>query len=461
MEYEQSSSFHLKAPHFFKIILHTMIQSGKLTIPQKFVRKYGAELSKSDVVLLHVPSGDAWEVKLRAGDGAIWLENGWPDFMNFYSIKHGDFLVFCYKSRSSNEFDVLLFDKSATEIEYPIKFHRTLSPIKTEEISDDEDDDDDEDDVPSETLDDLQSASRITRRTSLMLSRNYTTDENNVCPKALKGAERVKALERAKSFKSSNPYFLVVMQPYYVHPSYKLHVPVKFLQTHIGENGSGGELKLRVSGEKVWTVKYNISVRGTWLHAKVVPGWKAFVVDNGLVVGDVCVFEFIRGLKTSGGGGAASSEHEGCSGAKFKGKEKTPSSDMKQVRVNNQNITRCFDFRPGASLFTSEYPYFQVVMTKSYLSHWKLNIPSGFVRDHLNLESKEQTAALKVGNRSWPTKVIISCPSLPRAVFSCGFHAFAKENTLKARDICTFELIQRAEIVFRVSINRVKKDQKK
>ncbi|OWM66305.1 hypothetical protein CDL15_Pgr013522 [Punica granatum] len=434
MEYEQSSSFHLKAPHFFKIILHTMIQSGKLTIPQKFVRKYGAELSKSDVVLLHVPSGDAWEVKLRAGDGAIWLENGWPDFMNFYSIKHGDFLVFCYKSRSSNEFDVLLFDKSATEIEYPIK--------------------------------------------------NYTTDENNVCPKALKGAERVKALERAKSFKSSNPYFLVVMQPYYVHPSYKLHVPVKFLQTHIGENGSGGELKLRVSGEKVWTVKYNISVRGTWLHAKVVPGWKAFVVDNGLVVGDVCVFEFIRGLKStsfrvtifrapppaiscalplqaSGGGGAASSEHEGCSGAKFKGKEKTPSSDMKQVRVNNQNITRCFDFRPGASLFTSEYPYFQVVMTKSYLSHWKLNIPSGFVRDHLNLESKEQTAALKVGNRSWPTKVIISCPSLPRAVFSCGFHAFAKENTLKARDICTFELIQRAEIVFRVSINRVKKDQKK
>ncbi|PKI36882.1 hypothetical protein CRG98_042724 [Punica granatum] len=344
MEDGQSTSFDLKAPHFFKIILHSTIQSGKLVIPKKFVRKYGAELSKSNVVRLKVPSGDAWEVELRREDGAVWLENGWMDFVNFYSVKHGDFLVFWYKSRSSNEFDVVLFDKSATEIEYPLRSQATLSPIKVEEINDDEDHV-----IPSEMMEDLGSSSRITRRTSHLLTGNDSTDKNYVPSKTLVGAKKVKALERAKMFKSSNPYFPVVMQPYYVHPPYELNVPGRFVQRYMDHKGSS-QLKLYVSGDKIWTVRCKSGVRRGQVKAKVLGrGWKAFVVDNGLVLGDVCVFESIRGLRSISfkvtifrapqpaksctvqlQGEAAFSRQEGGSGAKFEGKEKDSSLDMKQ-----------------------------------------------------------------------------------------------------------------------------------
>ncbi|OWM66301.1 hypothetical protein CDL15_Pgr013518 [Punica granatum] len=102
-------------------MISTSVNMSLQIIPKKFVRKYGAELSKSDIVLLKIPTSDAWEVELRTGDGAVWLEQRWLDFVNFHSVKRGDFLVFWYKARNSNEFDVGLFDNSATDIDYLLK----------------------------------------------------------------------------------------------------------------------------------------------------------------------------------------------------------------------------------------------------------------------------------------------------------------------------------------------------
>ncbi|OWM66300.1 hypothetical protein CDL15_Pgr013517 [Punica granatum] len=116
---------------------------------------------------------------------------------------------------------------------------------------------------------------------------------------------------------------------------------------------------------------------------------------------------------------AASSRHVGCSGAKCKGKEKSSSLDRNK------------------------------------------NIPAAFTRDHLNLESRKEMVTLMVGNWSWSTKLIISNPSLSGARFRGGFSAFAKENSLEAGDLCTFELIHRAKLVFRTSISTVKKGSKR
>lgn len=181
MEVGESSSFIPETPHFFKIMLHESIQSGRLVsiccllsavhgqhlvlrdnpnfvgvsirllflfpcyvtrftlitslqiIPKKFVRKYGTHLSNSGTVLLMVPTNDAWRVELRTSNGSVWLEKGWLEFLNFYSIKHGDFLVFRHRSGScSNEFDVVIFDNSSTEIEYPVKSRMNSSEIEEE-----------------------------------------------------------------------------------------------------------------------------------------------------------------------------------------------------------------------------------------------------------------------------------------------------------------------------------------
>lgn len=62
----------------------------------------------------------------------------------------------------------------------------------------------------------------------------------------------------------------------------------KFARKHFLENNAN--LVLRVPGSGSWSVKCTFGIA----DAKVGYGWKAFVLDNKLKVGDVCVFEVIK-----------------------------------------------------------------------------------------------------------------------------------------------------------------------
>jgi len=66
------------------------------------------------------------------------------------------------------------------------------------------------------------------------------------------------------------------------------YIPLKFARMYF--MGNSGNLVLRVPGKGSWPVKC-IMLRK---DAKVTCGWKAFVLDNKLKVGDVCVFEMLR-----------------------------------------------------------------------------------------------------------------------------------------------------------------------
>ncbi|XP_030529646.2 B3 domain-containing protein At1g49475-like [Rhodamnia argentea] len=108
--------FESETPHFFKIVLSDALQNGRLGIPKKFVRKYGSNLP--GLVSLHVASGDVWEVELLRENDNAFLRRGWPDFAKRYAIQQGHFLVFRHEGGSA--FRVVIFDKSASEIEYPV-----------------------------------------------------------------------------------------------------------------------------------------------------------------------------------------------------------------------------------------------------------------------------------------------------------------------------------------------------
>ncbi|OVA02262.1 B3 DNA binding domain [Macleaya cordata] len=84
-------------------------------LPRNFVRKFEKELS--DVAIVMVPCGTIWRVELRKAKGEIWFEKGWQEFMDYYSIGIGHFLIFRYDGNS--HFHVIIFDMSACEIEYP------------------------------------------------------------------------------------------------------------------------------------------------------------------------------------------------------------------------------------------------------------------------------------------------------------------------------------------------------
>lgn len=103
-------------------------------IPKAFVGRFGYEELSSDATL-KTPNGCVWQVGVTKDKGKIWLDDGWHHFVKDHSICVAYFLVFKYAKNST--FDVLIFDMTACEIDYP--YHRG-QPNKEEQnsIHDDE-----------------------------------------------------------------------------------------------------------------------------------------------------------------------------------------------------------------------------------------------------------------------------------------------------------------------------------
>ncbi|KAM6564452.1 hypothetical protein CsatB_024450 [Cannabis sativa] len=107
-----------------------------------------------------------------------------------------------------------------------------------------------------------------------------------------------------------------------------------------------------------------------------------------------------------------------------------------------------------AKLFESDYPFFAVIMKKSYATGQRnsQHIPRWFARTYIC--KKQCEASLWVSNgESWSVhyKVIGGSKA---AQFGHGWKAFAVDNSLEVGDICRFELTNSYgnEISFRVSI---------
>ncbi|KAH7850707.1 hypothetical protein Vadar_001860 [Vaccinium darrowii] len=103
-------------PQFFKIIHSSAVPYQKLRIPNKFLSQYGKNLGSQ--VFLKVPNGAVWKVELVKSNDGVWMCNGWKEFAKYYSIGYGHLLVFRYDG--SYNFHVIIFDTSASEIEYPV-----------------------------------------------------------------------------------------------------------------------------------------------------------------------------------------------------------------------------------------------------------------------------------------------------------------------------------------------------
>ncbi|WCJ33805.1 B3 domain-containing transcription factor VRN1 [Euphorbia peplus] len=100
---------------FYKLMVPSILQENKLKIPIKFVKKYGKDLSS--IATLTGPNGRIWVVELEKVDGKLWFSNGWHEFIDYYSIRVGNFLVFKYGGESN--FHVHAYDLAVREIRYP------------------------------------------------------------------------------------------------------------------------------------------------------------------------------------------------------------------------------------------------------------------------------------------------------------------------------------------------------
>ncbi|XP_054814670.1 B3 domain-containing transcription factor VRN1-like [Prosopis cineraria] len=83
-----------------------------MRIPNEFVRRFENGLSSEATI--GVPDGLAWKMELEKSENEVCFCKGWQEFVKYYSISFGFFLVFKYEGNS--QFSVVIFDVSGAEI---------------------------------------------------------------------------------------------------------------------------------------------------------------------------------------------------------------------------------------------------------------------------------------------------------------------------------------------------------
>ncbi|KAJ1427652.1 DNA-binding barrel domain superfamily [Sesbania bispinosa] len=248
---------------FFKIITTTCLEAQKLKIPNNFTMKYGGDMSNP--ILLKPPDGTEWKLNWTKHDGDIWLQEGWEEFATHYSLDYGHMVLFEYKDTSN--FGVHIFDKTTLEIQYP--FHAT---------QDEQDNIDQISNESVELLDNLppptckKTTSKSCPQPHKKLRTATTSGGVGSSPKLQNSPQHAnikedvsgttqcqkveqlifkitRALNRAETFRSKNPSFIVVMKPSYVGRG-NLSISSQFAEKYLKENQR--DILLQVLDGRTW-----------------------------------------------------------------------------------------------------------------------------------------------------------------------------------------------------------------
>ncbi|MED6123102.1 hypothetical protein PIB30_046136 [Stylosanthes scabra] len=457
---------------FFKIILSSALEDGKLKFPNSFTKKYGDGLSNP--VFLKPPDGTEWKVNwTKDDDDGIFLEHGWDEFAIYYNLDHGHLMFFEYKNTS--EFEVLICETSGLEIDYPFNvIQQENERIKNmvDQVFDD---------MPQSQnnrmksptsypqlylplLDQINSnecqGTSFDKSTFASIKKELDEDigGSTPCPRVEQLRETLNKATTSKSRR--NPFFMVILKPSYAN-SYSLNIPSRFTRKYLRKQAKTVILQVHDQG-RTWPVAYSVG--------KFNSGWKTFAKDNNLNVGDHCVFELTN-----------------PKGLYFKvsisriGEETLPLSQVEGDRVNcldpldyaesesdivvkavkkktkRTSMAIHRDFQPDeetlkeAKKFTSENPFFMVIVKPSFLGERRPCIPLFLVKNYLQ---KTHLVTFKFGGRAWHLKFLHYAKYKTAVKFSTGWGQFCRECELKARDICIFELINKEDAVFDVHLFR-------
>ncbi|XP_057980061.1 uncharacterized protein LOC131165912 isoform X3 [Malania oleifera] len=253
--------------------------------------------------------------------------------------------------------------------------------------------------------------------------------------------EELTALQAANAFKPENPFHIVTMRQSYVGSGCWLRIPLRSVKDVFSRKC--GEVTLQVSDGRTWPIKYTVGVGG----ANLTSGWKTFVLDNHLKVGDICVFEQIKGLDNS----LKVVMFRACevgnlnqSGHKYVNEEDNGSRDKESRSPQAKypegsgpaTVKEEFTALQAANAFKPENPFHIVTLRPSYVSTgcW-LRFPLRSVQGVFSRKCGEVTIQVSDG-RTWPIKYTLGPCG---AHLSSGWKTFVLDNHLKVGDICVFE----------------------
>ncbi|KAI3966128.1 hypothetical protein MKW92_019969 [Papaver armeniacum] len=405
--------------HFFEIFHTSIVTDKRLDLPKEFTVKYGKKLSNNAII--KVPNG-IWHIGMRKAEGVISFENGWQEFMEFYSICLGHVILFRYDGNS--KFQVHIFGMDAMEIDYPSHIDNTNHEVGMTSIHLDED----EVEVVSIHSDSTQSDDEPSMSSESPLNQKAKPARNEFPQKSRKRKAAIpttfhtKALqatvEAVEGFEFENPFFKVTMHVSYIKGP--LRVPNDFANSYLRNITQRGII-LRISDGRTWEVRY---VPGTQYNRRLSQGWYKFVADNHLKEGDICVFELVDREKLE------MNVHIFHQQKTFDGKVTPKLKHLPEFKATLKE----------AEEFKSENPFFKVIMHNSYIKGGMVRVPMVFATSHLRNTTETGMITLMGSNgRTWEVRYVSTSPHYRR--ISHGWRKFVADNGLKEGDVCIFELL--------------------
>ncbi|KAK7308474.1 hypothetical protein VNO77_42081 [Canavalia gladiata] len=272
--------------HFFKVILESTLQKGEMKVPRSFHRRHWQGMGNP--VFLRFPNSTEFKVYWMNEDGDILFKNGWREFAESSCLDVSHFVVFRYEGNS--RFNVIVFDKSALEIQYPSN--------KGTNQEEDENDASDckivkECSLPEDKRPKSLSSSSHTRKKMKINPKEEQEEEikheqkKTGCSKRdFRKIIRTFHEKVKKTFRSDNECFTCP-----IHKSYAerdlLILPNEFAKLRL--HGDSATLFINECGK--WDVELKVNSSGNFTIAT---GWRKFLMDNNLKIGDVCAFELIQ-----------------------------------------------------------------------------------------------------------------------------------------------------------------------
>ncbi|XP_017413767.1 B3 domain-containing transcription factor VRN1 isoform X2 [Vigna angularis] len=279
--------------HFFKIILETNIE--RIKVPSKFTRKHGSFLPNP--VSLRPPDSKEWVVYWTQENGEVWLDKGWKEFVENYSLSYGYFVMFKFKGTS--QIDVTILDPSAVELDYfssgkesvntmnvtqmeqeprPMSSMVPSQPCgKTQNVERDAN-------VQQQVYADKGGPSHQGTNVQKIIKQQPNWVKSTLSGKCLNKPRSLKAQKITKNFKSKYPYFTSLIVQAKLEENATKHVP-KFLNCMRGQK----DVMLQMENREWWVKliccreKYDVFSSG----------WSKFAKESNLEVDDVCIFELI------------------------------------------------------------------------------------------------------------------------------------------------------------------------
>lgn len=289
-EGKAAQSFNSRFPNFVRTMKKFNISgSYTLKIPYRFSMAYLPKY-KTKIVLCNA-RGECWAVNsipTTKVQTCHTICGGWMAFVRANDIKIGDICIFELVCKCKLCVHIFRDGKGGLVESVPsnndVSFNEDdASPNKTVKCSKSLQNFDLDQPTQSEACDEKTEP----------VKQKIIRSKHKVQPHArvFKSLFSIPEEERAaKSFTSQFPFFVRTMKKFNVISSYTLKIPCEFSMAHLPKYKTKIVLH-NLKGDS-WTVNSVPEVRAKTIHT-LCGGWMAFVHNNGIKLGDTCIFELV------------------------------------------------------------------------------------------------------------------------------------------------------------------------